>query len=309
MKSINQSIYRLSIYCLSILNIVKNTLTHATHSILFLLLALLLFHRYKMSNSKYDFEASTADQEGVKTTQWKWVIQPRGNVGRIITDGNGQDVKILSIEGISGVGKTKILNKLSGSKKVKALTLDFFEFVNSRPAEEKGILNWKTKSSNPLLAGYYNEWLNQTMNKTIQNLPPGIEVVVSDRYKLSDTIYNLLFSFVKEGDKNLSTADIVKKFKDEWKRYVGYICKTYTNDLNSYIIVIDSRSDKVLKRITERNTSLDCAFIKIFQDYPEVQSIIWAYVADYLGLPLVDMQGDFISDNIKEILGDCGVEI
>lgn len=266
-----------------------------------------------MQNFNYGFrvlekpETSTADQEGDKT--YEWDIKPQGKVGTVVRAGNGLNVKILCVEGTSGLGKTRMIDVLSGHKKVKPVCLDFFEFIRTRSAEEKEILNWTIKSSDPLMACFYNDCLNHKMNEVIQNLPPGVEVVVSDRYKLSDIIYNLLFSFVKVGDKNLPTEDIVKKFKARWEKYIGYTCKNYTRDLESYVIAIDSRSDEVLKRITDRNTPLDRAFIKIFENYPEVQSIIWAYVAKYLGLPLIDMRGGFISSNIKNILIDCGFEL
>ena len=249
-----------------------------------------------------------ADEKGAET--YKWLSRkPKGDVGKIVEAGNGNQVKFISIEGTSGLGKTTIINKLSDCDNIKPFTLDFNEFLETRPKEEKKILNWSTKSSDAVMAGFYNEYLNQKITKEIENVPSGVEVLLSDRAKLSDTIYNLLFSCVEKEDKNLPTAEIVEKFKARWENYAKVLCKNYASDLESYIIVIDSVSNKVLDRIAKRDTPLDRKFIAMFENYPEVQSHIWSYIAEDLKLPLIDMQGGFVSDNIEGILRDCGVKI
>lgn len=250
------------------------------------------------------------DTSNVVNRSYQWLNKPDITGLKMFTGPMCyQEVTVIGFEGISGTGKTSLLQLYAKKENVYVYSLDFFEeFIEK---EENKIINWMTKPSSPILTSFYINHLRTQIQNKIQEVDWPVTTVLFDRLMLSSTLYDTLFSLTYEKDKKAATDEVVKKFKVAWEENQGtHLCKTYYgNELNAYIVVVDSNSKVVLDRIMKRNTVLDSKIIPMFENYPEVQTIIWSYVAKDLNLALVDLNGGFLSDNVGLILSDCGIDL
>lgn len=217
------------------------------------------------------------------------------------------------IEGTACLGKTTLMSRLGERKGRISVSLDFDNFLNGACRERDDIKKiFMSKHNHPVAASFYGMRLGHSLGRVeamllehaAESAATTKPVMHVDRALVSDAVYNLILTH----QDLYKTADIFEAFKESWTsqgltKLLGFMDTNiiHVHGLIAYevTVIIDSEADGVRMRMVNRDTKLDTILLAMFENYPEVQNLCWAYVAKEMGYKLIDAKGKYVSENLE----------